>query len=78
MRKPNWAVEIARVLNPCWAVEIEDKLQQEREHLRILLGPTVAKLRQDTEHLAQSSEKHGNHALADKLRRADELVAQFG
>jgi hypothetical protein len=47
--------------------------------LRILLGPTVAKLRQDTEQLALSIEKRGKHAMAAKLRRAaDELVARFG
>jgi hypothetical protein len=39
MVKPNWAVEVARILNPRWAMEIEKKLQQDREHLRILLGP---------------------------------------
>jgi hypothetical protein len=76
---PNWAIEIARMLNPAWAGEIEEKLQQRRERLRVLLGPTVTKLRQEMEHLAESMAKAGDHALAEELRQAaDRLVAELG
>jgi hypothetical protein len=66
MLKPNsnWAVEIVRMLNPAWAVEIEEKLQQRNERLRAPLGPTVAELRQDRERLAELRAKAGDHALA--------------
>jgi transcription elongation GreA/GreB family factor len=78
MLKPNWPVVIAN-MNLRWAVEIEEKLQQHRERLRVLLGPRVAKLRQETEQLAQLREKRGDHAAADELRQmSDELLARFG
>ena len=67
------------MLNPAWAVEIEAKLQQRRERLRALLGPKVVEIQESLEALAESRAKAGDHALADELRRAaDMLVDQFG